>query len=196
METDTNESAVEKNTNEHVLTKTGEFIIHDQAVDLKQYSFEDWISFGLFWILTVIIFYQFFTRYALNNSAAWTEEIARYLLICITCVPAAICVRKNNHIQVDYFYRIFPKLLMRIVSTVVDITRVLINGYCVYLTWQLMGKIGRLRMVVVNLPMGLVYSVVLFGFALMTWRSVGVLIANWKRGASILEQPEFAELER
>ena len=34
-------------------------------------------------LLGGVVFYQFFTRYVLNDSAAWTEEIARYLLIGI-----------------------------------------------------------------------------------------------------------------
>jgi hypothetical protein len=27
----------------------------------------------------------------------------------------------------------------------------------------------------------------------MTWRAVGVAIENWKRGASVLEQPELMD---
>ena len=56
----------------------------------------------------VTVFYQFFTRYVLNNSASWTEEIARYLLIGVVFVGAAIGVAKNNHIQVDLLYRYLP----------------------------------------------------------------------------------------
>jgi TRAP-type C4-dicarboxylate transport system permease small subunit len=48
-------------------------------------------------------------------------------------------------------------------------------------------------MSVIDWPIGIVYSVVLFGFALMTFRAVQVAIANWRRGASVLEQPELAE---
>ena len=37
-------------------------------------------------------------------------------------------------------------------------------------------------------------SGLLAGFvALMTWRAVGVGIANWKRGASVLERPELMD---
>jgi len=49
-------------------------------------------------------------------------------------------------------------------------------------------------MSIIDWPIGLVYGVVLFGFVLMTWRSVQVAIANWKRGTSVLEDPELAEL--
>src|SRR5204863_8917206 len=88
--------------NDPVLNAAGEFEIHDEAIDLRRYHFEDWLALALFWALGAIIFYQFFTRYALNDSAAWTEEIARYFLIATVFVGAAMCVRKNNHIQVDF----------------------------------------------------------------------------------------------
>jgi hypothetical protein len=40
------------------------------------------------------------------------------------------------------------------------------------------------------------YSIVLAGFALMTWRALGVARQNWQRGASVLEQPELATVGR
>lgn len=190
--TATDAEAVE--AEEHVLNEKGEFAVHDAPIDLSAYRFEDWIAFAFFWALAGVVFLQFFTRYALNDSASWTEEIARYLLICMVYIGATIGVRKNNHIQVDFLYRLLPKALMRVMSTLVDIARVLFLGYATVLTYQLIEKIGGQPMSVVNLPIGLVYGVVLVGFALMTWRAVGVAIANWKRGASVLERPELADV--
>ena len=178
---------------EHVLTASGEFNVHDAPIDIGIYRFEDWIAFVFFWALSFVIFLQFFTRYALNDSASWTEEIARYLLICTTFIGATIGVRKNNHIQVDFLYRVLPAPLMRVMSTLVDGARILFLGYATWLTFQLLMRIGGQQMSVVDLPIGLVYGVVLAGFALMTWRSIGVAIANWRRKASVLEQPELAE---
>src|SRR4051794_28810565 len=164
------------------MNEKGEFAVADEPIDLTHYRFEDWIAFGIFWMLAVGIFYQFFTRYALNDSASWTEEIARYLLICTAFVGAAINVRKNNHIQVDFFYRLMPPAMGRGVSTLVDALRIAFLATCLYLTIVLTTKIGSQRMAVVDLPMGLVYGVVAFGFALMTFRAVTVAIANWRRG--------------
>jgi TRAP-type transport system small permease protein len=178
---------------EHVLTESGEFDVHDEPIDLAVYRFEDWISFAFFWLLAGTVFLQFFTRYALNDSAGWTEEIARYLLICTVFIGAAVSVRKNNHIHVDFFYRILPKRLMHVMSMLVDVVRIAFFGYAAWLTYLLMQRIGSQRMAVVDLPIGLMYSVVLAGFLLMTWRAIDVARINWRRGASVLEQPELAD---
>src|SRR5512142_42505 len=68
---------------EGVLDASGHFHVKDAPIDLRHYSIEAWIAFAFFWLLAANVFYQFFTRYVLNDSAAWTEEIARYLLIAM-----------------------------------------------------------------------------------------------------------------
>ena len=176
-----------------VMDAEGHFHITDAPIDISKYRFEDWIALAFFWLLAGVIFHQFFTRYALNDSAAWTEEIARYLLICVVFVGAAIGVRKNNHVQVDFFYRILPRPLQRLMSTLVDLFRISFLAYATWLTWQLTQKIGGQQMSIVDWPIGIVYSVVLFGFVLMTLRAVQVAVGNWRRGASVLEQPDLAE---
>ena len=177
-----------------VLEKTAdEFTIHEEPVDLSVYRFEDWCALAIFWALALVIFYQFFTRYALNDSASWTEEIARYLLIGVAFVGAAMNVRKNNHIHVDFAYRLIPRWAGRPMSIAVDLLRIAFFAYCIWLTWLLITKIGSSRMAIVDLPMGLVYGVVMFGFVLMTVRAVQVGWGNWKRGYSVLERPELAD---
>ena len=179
---------------DHVLTASGEFDVHDAPIDLGVYRAEDWIAFAFFWALAGTVFLQFFTRYALNDSAGWTEEISRYLLICTVFIGATVSVRKNNHIHVDFLYRYLPRPVTRVMSTFVDLFRIAFFGYAAWLTFLLMQRIGAQRMAVVDLPIGLMYSVVLAGFVLMTWRALDVARANWRRQASVLERPELVDL--
>jgi TRAP-type C4-dicarboxylate transport system permease small subunit len=183
------------NKSEHVLGADGEFHITDEPIDLSIYHFEDWIAFAFFWSLASTVFYQFFTRYALNDSASWTEEIARYLLICTVFVGAAVSVRRNTHIHVDIFYRFLPAPVTRVLSTLVDLARVVFFTYMVYLTYALMGKIGRQQMSIIDWPIGLVYGVVLFGFVLMSYRALTTAVKHWRQGFSVLERPETAGSE-
>ncbi len=173
-----------------VLDASGHMHVTDAPIDLSHYTFEAWLAFGFFWVLAADIFYQFFTRYVLNDSASWTEEIARYLLICSVFVGIAALVRSNRHIHVDFFYRLLPKGFGRVMSTLVDVVRVAFFAYAVVLTIQMMQKMGGYRMTIIDLPMNLVYGVCAFGFACAAVRSVQVLIEHWRAGYSALERPE------
>lgn len=177
---------------EQILGADGEFHVTDEPVDLSVYAWEDWISFALFWALAATVFYQFFTRYALNNSASWTEEIARYLLICTVFVGASVSVRKNTHIHVDLFYRFMPRAMARTLSLFVDAVRIVFFAYAACLTWMLIRKIGGQQMAIIDWPIGIIYGFVMFGFVLMCYRSMTIAAKHWRQGYSVLERPEAA----
>ena len=177
-------------TDEHILGEDGEFHATDAPIDLSDYRWEDWLTLGVFWLLALDVFYQFFTRYVLSDSAAWTEEIARYLLIIVTFVGASIGMRKNTHIHVEFLYKYMPSPLCRALSTAVDAIRVAFLAYCVFLTAQLIPKMQNLKMTVIDVPMSIIYGFVGFGFVMMTWRALVLARQNWKQGFSLLERPE------
>lgn len=162
----------------------------DEAVDLSDVMPEAWLALAFFWLLGLTVFYQFITRYVFNDSAAWTEEIARYFLIATVFIGATIGVAKNNHIQVDFFYRFLPKSLARAMALFIDILRIAFLGCASWLTWELMQKMGSYQMTIVNLPMNWVYGVVLLAFVLMTLRGVWVMRLHIRQGHSVLEQPD------
>ena len=179
-----------------VMGDDGEFHAADEVVDLSGTPFEGWVSLAIFWSLGGVVFYQFITRYVFNNSASWTEEIARYLLIGTVFVGASIGVAKNNHIQVDLLYRWLPVGVARALALAVDVMRIAFFGAMVVLTVQMMLKMENYQMTIIDLPMNIVYSVCLFGLAMMAIRSVWVMKVHVQRGYSVLERPETAMEDR
>jgi len=174
-----------------VMGDDGQFHAPGEAVDLSGTPPEAWVAVTFFWILGLTVFYQFFTRYVLNDSASWTEEIARYLLIATVFTGATIGVIKNNHIQVDFFYRYMPTGLARLMALLVDLLRVAFFAAAAVFTVMLMLRLGgTTRMTMVDLPMNWVYSVVMVSFAAMAIRSVQVAWIHHRRGFSVLERPE------
>ena len=180
-----------------VMGADGQFHAQDEAVDLSGTTVEGWVALGFFWILGATVFYQFFTRYVMNDSAAWTEEIARYLLIGVVFTGAVIGVVKNNHIQVDLFYKFMPPLVARAIASAVDVLRVGFFAAATVLTAMMMLKLGsNSRMTMVDLPMNWVYGVCMLGFAVMAFRSVQVALLHRKRGYTVLERPETTMEDR
>lgn len=174
---------------------TGDEIAHtfeEEAVpkvDLGIYAFEDWVALAIFWVMALAVFLQFFTRYVLNDSYAWTEEIATYCLIGVVFIGASMCVRLSRHIQVDLVYRYLPHLVARVLSTVIDLIRIAFFGYAVKLVWIYIQIIGDEQMTTINFPKNYIYYAVLLGFVLMFVRSVQVALQHLRQGYSILERP-------
>jgi len=154
--------------------------------DLSDYRIEDWATLGLFWVLAIVVFLQFFTRYALNDSLAWTEEIARYLLTCVAFLGGSLAVRRYTHIHVEFLYLYFPRGLARVLSPLVDFIRVAFFGYGTWLCWKVTLIMQTQPMVVVDWPMSIIYGICTLGFALMTLRAVQVAVRNWRTGSSVL----------
>lgn len=161
--------------------------------DLSIYAPEDWVVFAVFWAMALAVFLQFFTRYVLNDSFAWTEEIAIYCLVVTVFLGSAMCVRLSRHIQVDLIYRMLPRPAGRALATFVDIVCVVFYAYAAWLVWRYSSIISTERMTTIDLPKSIVFYAVLAGFVLMALRQVQVAVVNWRRGYSVLERPEAAD---
>ncbi len=179
--------------NDPVLDESGHFHATDAPIDLSGYTWEDWVTLAFFWLLALDVFYQFFTRYVLSDSAAWTEEIARYLLIVVTFMGASMAVRRNTHIHVEFVYRYLPAAVGRAMSTFVDLVRIGFFGYATWLGLELVPKMQNLKMTVIDWPMSIIYGLVTLGLALCCYRSIHVALRHWRQGWSVLERPAESE---
>jgi TRAP-type C4-dicarboxylate transport system permease small subunit len=166
--------------------------VEDMKRRLSSYRLEDVPAFFAFWALAVVVFLEVFTRYVLNDSIAWTEETARYLLICVAFLGAPMAVRKNSQIFVRYFYRFIPFRLQRILSTVVDLGNIIFLCIIAYLTYKIIITI-RQRMAALDLPMSVLYWVVLAGIIIMIVRAIQLAWRHFRSGASGLYQRQGEE---
>jgi TRAP-type C4-dicarboxylate transport system permease small subunit len=160
------------------------------VVDLSGFSFEDWVCFGFFWLMSALVFLQFFTRYVLNDSFAWTEELAVYCLIPVVFIGAAMCVRRSRHIQVNILYRYLPAPAGRVLATLVDLAGIVFFGYVAWLVARYALAVDNEPMTTIAWNKSHVYWLAFAGFVLMLVRAVQVSWVNWRQGFSILERPE------
>ncbi|MBT9371749.1 TRAP transporter small permease [Rhizobium sp. CSW-27] len=182
-------------TNEVHTPVTAEELAHSfeeaaPVADISGYAFEDWAALAIFWVMTACVFLQFFTRYVLNNSYAWTEEIAINCLIGVVFIGSVMCVRVSRHIQVDVLYHYLPQALARGLAVMVDLVRIAFFAYACWLMWRYVSIVADERMVTVDLPRSIVFYSVMAGFVLMLLRSIQVFVENQRRGYSVLERPD------
>ncbi|MDX9861151.1 MAG: TRAP transporter small permease [Rhodospirillales bacterium] len=155
----------------------------DAPIDWRKVGIEDYVVFVIFWVLVLDIFAQFFTRYVLNDSLAWTEEIARYLLIGVCFVGSITAVRKNSHIMVEFLFRFIPPKLGVVLVFAGDVGRIAFFGLLSWVCFKLAGKTMQM-MVSVNVPKSAVYYLVSVCLAAMTVRAIQVLMRHIRQGGS------------
>src|ERR1700704_6059146 len=138
-------------------------VAQDEEVVIEKFP-EDWLAFVIFWSLAFIVFLQFFTRYVLNDSLAWTEEIARYGLMWVVFIGGAMVTRRNTHIAVELLANVMkPGRMRSVLLAFVDFVKLAFIGLLAFVSVTITERMGMQRMTVFDLSMSWVYGGVLFG---------------------------------
>lgn len=160
--------------------------------DLRRYGVEDWAGLLLLWFTGVLVFTQFFTRYALNDSVAWTEEVARYSLIALTFIGAAGAVRRGSHIRVELLESLLPLPARRVLQALLDATRLGFWAFGAWVGFDLADRMGTMPMDSLDATLAWVYWPVFAGFVLMTLREAQWIWRRWTRGDAPASQDVLA----
>ena len=129
----------------------------------------------IFAILVIDVLGQVFSRYILNTSFAFTEELARFSLIWLSILGAAYLNAKREHLSMDFLYQKFSpknkkKALLAIEVLVIlfaAIVMVLGGFNLVYTTLHLGQLSGTLR-----IPLGYIYAILPFSGLLIIFFSI------------------------
>jgi TRAP-type C4-dicarboxylate transport system permease small subunit len=166
--------------------------VEDADVMVEHYP-EDWLAMLVFWSLAFIVFLQFFTRYVLNDSLAWTEEIARYGLMWVTFIGGAVVTRRNSHIAVELFSNILPAGPLRAaLLALIDVIKLGFFGLLAFFSVLIAERMHYQRMTVIDLPMSVVYGGVALGCFLMFGRQIYTFWTNarerWRKPHDVTHQ--------
>lgn len=162
--------------------------IEEVTDDISDFRWFDVPILIIFWVLFGIVALQFFTRYVLNDSLGWTEEIARYFLIFLGFVGSVGCVRKGKHIFLEFFYRYLPDSFIKPIALLVELIVAGFFGYTAYLCVELAQRTSQ-NMVSVPLPKSLIYYTVILACAFMAFFAV----LNFIRMAKTSADAVYAE---
>lgn len=130
---------------------------------------------SIFGLLVIDVLGQVFSRYILNTSFAFTEELARFSLIWLSILGAAYLNAKRQHLSMDFLYQKFSDKTRKKVLILIEICIFLfalvimvIGGFnLVYTTLHLGQLSGTLR-----IPLGYIYAILPFSGLLIMWFSV------------------------
>jgi TRAP-type C4-dicarboxylate transport system permease small subunit len=147
--------------------------VTDDISDIRIYDIPVLVTFLALFLIVAL---QFFTRYVLNDSLGWTEEIARYLLIVLGFLGSVTCVRKGSHIYLEFFYRYLSARVTKWLSVTVELGVAVFFCCMGYLGIELAQRTHAQRMVSIDLPKGIIYyTVVLACLAMVIFAAARAL---------------------
>lgn len=123
-------------------------------------------------LMTLIIAWQVFARYVLNDSPTWGEQAALLLMIWYVMFAAAAGVREGFHIRITVFADHLPDTPKRVIHL---LSHVIVGLFGLAMAWwgaELIRETWQHVIPTLGLPRGIAYipisaaGVLIFGFAL------------------------------
>ena len=71
-------------------------------------------------LMVLIVFANVVSRYYLHYSLAWSEEVARFMLVWLVFLGSFLAYVNDEHLGLDILVKKFPPLLRKIVATFVN----------------------------------------------------------------------------
>ena len=83
---------------------------------------------GLLALMLGMILAQVFFRYVLNDSLAWTEELAKFAMVWVACLVAPWAYREHLNVSIQMFADALPVILRRITELMITLLVIVICG--------------------------------------------------------------------
>ena len=167
-------------------------LIHEEDEDLTGFQWDDGLVLIVFWALAFVVFLQFFTRYVLNDSLGWTEEIVRFLLVTVTFLGVVMAVRRESQIAVELAFRWLSRPMRKALQYFIDIVSIGFYGVMGYLCAQVAARTQQ-KMVSIDFPKSSIYWFICACFAAMTFYALVAFWRHLRTGSSRLIDPETAK---
>jgi TRAP-type C4-dicarboxylate transport system permease small subunit len=118
-----------------------------------------------------------FSRYVLERTFVWYDEVARACFMWLVFLGAAVAVRRGAHFGLHVFVEMLPPQLRRFVLVLTPITVIAFSAAIAWLGWMLMRHGASQTTAVMGMPVSWIYAAMPAGGALMGVNAVRALKA-------------------
>lgn len=120
----------------------------------------DWMQILLFGGLVSLSFVSVFSRYVLNFSLTWAEELTRYMFVWLVYLGASLCIRRRKHIVMDIVIASMKPGMKRIFSVINNIIMLAFVLVLAQQGFRMMPILSTQASTALQLPMSFVYAAV------------------------------------
>lgn len=135
--------------------------------------------------MVVVVSLQVASRYFLDASLIWSEEVARLLFICMVFLGAALLQRRRAHLAVTALVDLLPDRLRHLADALVEVVALACAVYLLRGAWATLLREWDQRTPGLQIPMGLIFGLILGACVLLlVWiaANLGASLADAARG--------------
>lgn len=126
-----------------------------------------WFIILLTSIMFLIVGANVFSRYVLNYSLGWVDELARFIFIWVSFLGAVLAYQDNEHVGLDFVVKNLPfEGLKNFVRFLGDLLVLVVVVFLAYYGWIVANSATNVSPAL-YIPMRIVYIVVPFSAVLM-----------------------------
>lgn len=132
-------------------------------------------------IMCILVIWQVFSRFILNNPSSWSEEISKYLSIWMSFLAGALGVKYGTHMGLDVLVNRIKMPHIRAAINILAALVCLMFGGILTVYGYIFMMTGWARMMIcAPIPMAYVYVVIPVSGVVLMFNSVGLIVKAWQ----------------
>lgn len=125
--------------------------------------------------MSVIVIAQVFSRYILNHSLFWSEELARYILVWLTFLGSCVAYYRGMHPGINLIYRRLPRHLKRISKILVLLLSLVFFSVMIWYGFQFSFFVRLQTTAALSLPKWTIFSIIPISGIILSLHAVAML---------------------
>ena len=126
-----------------------------------------WAVIALMAVMVVLVFANVVSRYLLNYSIVWVEEVTRYMMVWVGFLGSGLVLRLGAHVAVDALQEALPVRAAQAVRAAIVAVLAVTFAAMLWLGVRYCAFAWDQETPVLNWPTGAVYLAIPIGAALM-----------------------------
>lgn len=143
-----------------------------------------YVGVALFCVLIVACVLQVFFRFVLNNSLAWSEELARYCFIWMHMIGASLLIETRGHATVTAVLDLLHGTIRKIIDIIIELVIFFSGVIMLYAGTNLALSTRNNLSTAMSVPMWIINSSVAVGGLLLMFQAfvqIAVLLFEKKK---------------
>ncbi|MCM3390179.1 TRAP transporter small permease [Ureibacillus chungkukjangi] len=113
----------------------------------------------LFGALVLLVTWQVFTRFVLNNPSAFSEELAKYCFVWLVLFGAAFVFGENGHMRIEFIQEAFPKKIKMVTQIFIELSIIFFSALVLLSGGMTITKLAWTQLsAALQIPVGYLYA--------------------------------------